>query len=103
MPRERGSGASWARRVPGSTCPRWQRGIDFTSGALGEAVGRLYVARHFPAETKAKVQAMVEDLVKAFDKRIDALTWMSPETKRRAKQKLGTLKVGVGYPDRWRD
>jgi putative endopeptidase len=83
--------------------PRWQRGVDFTNEALGEAVGRLYVRRYFPPETKAKVQAMVNDLVKAFGKRIDALTWMSPETKVKAKQKLGTLKVGVGYPDRWVD
>jgi Predicted metalloendopeptidase len=83
--------------------PRWQRGVDFTNAALGEAVGRLYVKRYFPPETKAKVQAMVGDLVKAFGSRIDALTWMSPETKAKAKQKLATLKVGVGYPDRWED
>jgi putative endopeptidase len=83
--------------------PRWQRGMDFTSDALGEAVGRMYVTRYFPAEAKAKAQAMVADLVKAFGKRIDALTWMSPETKTKAKQKLETLKVGVGYPDQWRD
>jgi predicted metalloendopeptidase len=83
--------------------PRWQRGVDYTNQALGEAVGRLYVERYFPPETKAKVQAMVGDLVKAFGKRIDALTWMSPETKAKAKQKLETLKVGVGYPDRWQD
>jgi predicted metalloendopeptidase len=83
--------------------PRWQRGVDFTNGALGEVVGKLYVDRYFPPETKSKVQAMVSDLVKAFDKRIDALTWMSPETKAKAKQKLVTLKVGVGYPDRWAD
>jgi len=83
--------------------PRWQRGVDFTNQALGEAVGRLYVGHHFPPPTKAKVQAMVGDLVKAFGKRIDALTWMSPETKAKAKQKLETLKVGVGYPDRWQD
>jgi predicted metalloendopeptidase len=83
--------------------PRWQRGVDFTNQALGEAVGRLYVGHHFPPQTKAKVQAMVGDLVKAFGKRIDALTWMSPETKAKAKQKLETLKVGVGYPDRWQD
>lgn len=82
---------------------RWQRGVDFTNAALGEAVGRLYVNRYFPPETKAKVQAMVSDLVKAFGGRIDALTWMSPETKVKAKQKLATLKVGVGYPDRWED
>jgi putative endopeptidase len=83
--------------------PRWQRGMDFTSAALGEMVGRLYVERYFPTATKAKVQAMVGDLVKAFSKRIDALAWMSPETKARAKEKLATLKVGVGYPDRWQD
>jgi putative endopeptidase len=83
--------------------PRWQRGVDFTNEALGEVVGKLYVERYFPAETKAKVQAMVDNLVKAFGTRIDSLSWMSPETKVKAKQKLGTLKVGVGYPDRWQN
>jgi predicted metalloendopeptidase len=83
--------------------PRWQRGMDYTSGALGEAVGKLYAQRYFPAETKAKAQAMVGDLVTAFGRRIDALTWMSSETRSRAKAKLATLKVGVGYPDRWLD
>jgi len=83
--------------------PRWQRGVDYTSDALGEAVGKLYVTRYFPPETKAKVKAMVDDLVKAFAKRIDALTWMAPETKTKAKDKLRTLRVGVGYPDKWRD
>jgi len=66
-------------------------------------MGKMYVECYFPAETRAKAQAMVGDLVKAFAKRIDALSWMSPETKVKAKQKLETLKVGVGYPDRWRD
>jgi len=83
--------------------PRWQRGMDDTSAALGEAVGKLYVERYFPAATKAKAQAMVGDLVQAFAKRIDALAWMSPATKAKAKQKLDTLRVGVGYPDRWVD
>jgi len=83
--------------------PRWQRGIDLTNFALGDAVGRMYADRYFPPETKAKAQAMATDLVKAFGKRIDALTWMSPETKVKAKLKLETLKVGVGYPDHWRD
>jgi putative endopeptidase len=83
--------------------PRWQRGIDLTNDALGDAVGKMYVEKYFPAETRAKAQAMVGDLVKAFAKRIDSLTWMSPETKVKAKQKLDTLKVGVGYPDHWRD
>jgi predicted metalloendopeptidase len=81
--------------------PRWQRGVDVTSGSLGEAVGKVYVERYFPAETKAKVQAMVGDIVKAFATRIDALAWMAPETRAKAKRKLETLKVGVGYPDKW--
>jgi putative endopeptidase len=83
--------------------PRWQRGIDATSFALGEVVGKLYVARHFSADAKAKVRAMVDDLTRAFDKRIDALDWMTPSTKTKAKEKLKTLYVGVGYPDKWID
>ena len=83
--------------------PRWQRGVDATSAALGEAVGKLYVARHFPPEAKAKVRALVDDLTKAFDKRIDALQWMTPDTKSKAKDKVKTLYVGVGYPDKWID
>jgi predicted metalloendopeptidase len=83
--------------------PRWQRGVDFTSAALGEAVGKLYVERYFPPESKAKVQALASDLIKAFGTRIDSLTWMSPETKTKAKEKLATLRVGVGYPDKWLD
>jgi putative endopeptidase len=83
--------------------PRWQRGVDATSAALGEAVGKLYVGRHFSADAKAKVRAMVDDLTKAFDKRVDALQWMTPETKSKAKEKVKTLYVGVGYPDKWID
>jgi putative endopeptidase len=83
--------------------PRWQRGVDATSAALGEVVGKLYVGRHFSADAKAKVRAMVDDLTKAFDRRIDALQWMTPETKAKAKEKVKTLYVGVGYPDKWID
>ncbi len=83
--------------------PRWQRGVDATSAALGEAVGKMYVSKHFSADAKAKVRAMVDDLTKAFDKRIDALQWMTPETKAKAKEKVKTLYVGVGYPDKWID
>ena len=82
---------------------RWQRGVDATSVALGEVVGKLYVARHFPPEAKAKVRAMVDDLTKAFGSRIDALDWMTAETKAKAKEKVKTLYVGVGYPDKWVD
>ena len=83
--------------------PRWQRGMDFTGAVLGDLVGELYVGRYFPPSSKAQVQTVVDDLVRAFGKRIDALAWMSPETKIRARQKLSTLKVGVGYPGKWRD
>jgi putative endopeptidase len=83
--------------------PRWQLGVDFTNRALGDAVGKLYVARYFPPSAKARIQALVANLLKVYAQRIDALSWMSPQTKARAKQKLATLKVGVGYPDRWTD
>jgi putative endopeptidase len=83
--------------------PRWRRAVDATDQALGEAVGKLYVARYFSPEAKAKVQEMVANLIAAFGRRIDALAWMAPETKVQAKAKLAALKVGVGYPDKWRD
>ena len=82
---------------------RWKRGVDATSASLGEAVGKLYVARYFPPESKRQVQAMVEAEIAAFRVRIDKLEWMAPATKAEAKRKLSTLKVGVGYPDRWID
>jgi predicted metalloendopeptidase len=82
---------------------RWKRGVDYTSEALGEAVGKVYVQKYFPASEKARAQAMVQNLLKAFARRIDGLEWMAPETKARAKAKLAALKVGVGYPDAWRD
>jgi putative endopeptidase len=82
---------------------RWKRAVDATNGALGMAVGRLYVKRYFPPEAKAKAKAMVKEIVAAFGKRIDALDWMAPATKAKAKEKLKTLVVGIGYPDKWRD
>ena len=82
---------------------RTKRAVEAINVALGEAVGKLYVKRYFPPSEKARARAMVRDLMTAFDRRIDALEWMSPETKRRAKEKLAVLKVGVGYPDHWRD
>jgi putative endopeptidase len=82
---------------------RWKRAIDATNGALGFAVGHLYVQRYFPPEAKAKIEAIVQKLMVAFDRRIDKLAWMAPATKAEAKAKLKALKVGVGYPDHWRD
>ncbi len=82
---------------------RWKRAVSQTNDALGEAVGKLYVARYFPPAEKERAQAMVRNLLAAFATRIDRLTWMSPTTREKAKAKLATLKVGVGYPDHWRD
>jgi len=83
--------------------PRWKRAVAETNAALGEAVGKLYVARYFPPEEKARAEEMVRNLVAAFAVRIDRLDWMAPATRAKAKEKLATLKVGVGYPDHWRD
>jgi len=82
---------------------RWKRAVNATNNALGEAVGKLYVAKYFPPQSKAEVQAMVAKLIDAFRVRIDKLDWMAPATKAEAKRKLSTLKVGVGYPDHWID
>jgi len=82
---------------------RWKRAVDATGGALGEAVGQMYVRKYFPPEDKARIEAMVLHLIAAFDRRIDRLDWMAPKTKAMAKAKLKTLKVHVGYPDRFRD
>jgi predicted metalloendopeptidase len=81
---------------------RWKRAIDATNDALGEAVGKLYVERYFPARAKASIEEMVERLRAAFARRIDNLDWMTQETKTGAKAKLAALKVGIGYPDHWR-
>jgi putative endopeptidase len=83
--------------------PRWQRGVDLVNGLLGEAVGQIYAQRYFPPEAKAEAQAMVSNIVSAFRKRIEALTWMDPKTKAEAQAKLNTLYVGIGYPETWRD
>jgi putative endopeptidase len=82
---------------------RWKRGVDVIEGALGEAVGRLYVARHFPPEHKAHMQRLVGWLVDAYRVDIEALDWMSPETKQRALDKLDRFTPKIGYPDTWRD
>jgi putative endopeptidase len=82
---------------------RWKRAVDSTNFALGDAVGRMYVQRYFAGDAKAKAESMVADLVKAFGQRIENLAWMSPQTKAKAKEKLATLKVGVGYPAEWQD
>jgi putative endopeptidase len=82
---------------------RWKRGVSATDAALGEAVGKLYVEKYFPPSEKARAEEMVRNEVAAFALRIDRLEWMAPETKAKAKAKLAALRVGVGYPDTWRD
>jgi putative endopeptidase len=82
---------------------RWKRAVDVVEGALGEALGRLYVARHFPPEHKAHMDRLVGWLVEAYRVDISELEWMSPETRRRALDKLDRFTPKVGYPDTWRD
>ncbi|EGF92575.1 pepO [Asticcacaulis biprosthecium C19] len=83
--------------------PRWKRAISAVEGSLGEALGRTYVAQYFPPESKAKMQALVDDLLSAMKVRIDNLAWMSPTTKAKAQEKLSKFVVKIGYPDKWRD
>jgi len=83
--------------------PRWKRGVELVNGLLGDAVGQIYAQRYFPPEAKAEAQAMVANIIAAFRKRIEALSWMDPATKAEAQAKLTTLYVGIGYPETWRD
>ena len=83
--------------------PRWKRGISLVNGSLGEAVGRLYVEQHFPAEAKSKMQELVNNVLTVLDEGIDKLEWMSDETKIKAKQKAANFTTKIGYPDKWRD
>jgi len=82
---------------------RWKRAIDAVNGSMGEAVGELYVARHFPPDAKTQMLDLVENLRRAYAERIDALSWMSAETKVVAREKLAAFMPRIGYPDRWRD
>ena len=83
--------------------PRWKRAARAVDGALGEAVGQLYVARYFRAESKAKMRELVENLRRAYHVRIGKLEWMSADTKTVALRKVDTLRIKIGYPDKWRD
>jgi putative endopeptidase len=82
---------------------RWKRGVATVENGLGMAVGRLYVERHFPAEHKESMQALVADLVEAYRQSISVLPWMSPETRERALEKLAAFRSKIGYPDEWID
>ena len=82
---------------------RWKRALGAVNHDLGDAVGQLYVKQYFPASSKAEVQQMVSNILAAFDSRVDELTWMTPATKAKAKAKIATTHVGVGYPETWRN
>jgi predicted metalloendopeptidase len=83
--------------------PQWQLAQRFVDSAMGEAVGKLYVAKYFPPESKARVQIMVDNVLGAFRDGIAALDWMGPQTKKEALTKLATFRPNIGYPDTWRD
>ena len=82
--------------------PRWRRGVSLVSAYLGDELGRRYVARHFPASSRARVQIIVSHVVRAYRDAVRASTWMSPRARDEALDKLSTLSAKVGYPDRWR-
>ena len=83
--------------------PRWKRGLSLVENSIGEALGKLYVAKYYPPEKKAKMDALVKNLLAAFKQGIDQLDWMSPETKREAQAKLALFTPKIGYPAKWRD
>ena len=100
--------ASWdffSRQMAGAQeqRPRWKRAMAVPNGLLGEAVGKMYVERYFPASSKEKMITLVENLRTALGQHIDSLDWMSDETKARAHEKLASFTVKIGYPDKWKD
>ena len=83
--------------------PRHERALQVVNGTVGEALGKLYVEKKFPAAAKAKAKTMIDNVVLAYENRINNLTWMSPETKVKAVQKLKKITIKIGYPDKWED
>ena len=83
--------------------PRWKRVTSAVEGAMGEALGQLYVEKYFPAEAKARMEILVNNLIEALGQRIDMAEWMTDATKANAHKKLATIYVKIGYPNKWRD
>jgi predicted metalloendopeptidase len=83
--------------------PRWKRALGFVESSAGEALGKQYVARHFPPERKARMDTLVANLLAAYRQSIDSLEWMGPDTKREAQAKLARFTPKIGYPVKWRD
>jgi len=82
---------------------RWKRAVTLVESAVSEALGQIYVDRHFPPENKARMVTLVDNLIAAYGDAIDELEWMTPETKKAAHEKLATFRPKIGYPDSWRD
>ncbi|MDL2357940.1 MAG: M13-type metalloendopeptidase [Pseudomonadota bacterium] len=83
--------------------PRWKRAVNAVEASMGESLGKLYVQQYFPAERKARMEAMVKNLLAAYKQSIDTLDWMSPATKKEAQAKLAKFTPKIGYPNRWKD
>jgi putative endopeptidase len=83
--------------------PRWKRGVAAVEGSLGEALGKIYVAKVFPPAAKERMKQLVANLIEAYRRDIQSLEWMSPETKKKALEKLAKFTPKIGYPDKWRD
>jgi putative endopeptidase len=83
--------------------PRWKRVTSTVEGAMGEALGQLYVEKYFPAEAKVRMETLVNNLIEALGQRIDMAEWMTDQTKANAHKKLSTIYVKIGYPNKWRD
>ena len=83
--------------------PKWKRAVSMLDDAVGELIAQLYVKKYFPATAKKRMQTLVKNLQSAYAMRIEALEWMSDETKKKALEKLSTFKAKIGYPDKWRD
>ena len=83
--------------------PTWKKAVDASNSVLGEMLGKIYVKEYFPPEAKARMEELVDNLIKGFDQAIDGLEWMSAETKVAAKEKLNKFTPKIGYPDKWKD
>jgi len=83
--------------------PRWKRGVGAIERSQGESLGKLYVAEYFPPERKARMEALVKNLLAAYKQSIDKLDWMSPKTKKEAQAKLAKFTPKIGYPNKWKD
>lgn len=83
--------------------PRWKKAVNASDEVLGEVIGKLYVEEHFKPEAKARMEVLVQNVIKAYHASIDTLEWMSPETKKAAHEKLNKFTPKIGYPDKWKD